>query len=234
MRDPGVGRGTGDFHAGGEEVKRLVPALAFAMLACALGAGYAGAQDKPPADYGSLESYPVPIGAGSAVELDYCYRYSKRIWELVRGQERNKGALDKLSAIAKQALGSKGAAEDIAELKKYFSNAYKTRDEMAGSRFYACSKHLKLPVEERHRRNAELCFGILTLPSYVVALKASGRTSTQAEEMLKGANPPAAYPGIDATIKLFYSKDGDEEVEGLLKDTFVACVVRSGDTKGGQ
>ncbi len=215
-------------------MNRLVPALAFTILAFVLGAGCAAAQEKPPADYGSLESYPVPIGAGSAVELDYCYRYSKRIWELVRGQERNKVALDKLSAIAKQALGSKGAAEDIAEFRKYFAGTYKTSDEMAGARFYACAKHLKLPVEERHRRTAELCFGILNLPSYVAALKSGGQSSAKAEEVLKGANPPASHPGIEATVKLIYSKDGDDDVQDMLKDTFVACVVRSGDTKAGK
>ena len=215
-------------------MKRLVPAVALAILAFVFGAGFAGAQDKPPADYGSLVSYPVPIGAGSAGELDYCFRYSKRIWELVRGQERNKGALDKLSAIAKQALGSKVAAEDIAELRKYFSGTYKTSEEMAGSRFYACAKHLKLPVEERHRRTSELCFGILNMPSYVAALKASGQSGAKAEEVLKGANPPAAHPGIEATVKLIYSKDSDDDVQDMLKDTFLACVVRSGDANAGR
>ena len=120
MRYPGVGHGTGNFDAGGKEVRGLV-ALFAAALAFALGAGGAGAQEKPPAGYGSIDSYPVPIGVGAADELDFCYRYSKRVWELVRGQPKDKATLDKLTAVAKQALGSKGAAEDTAELKKYFS-----------------------------------------------------------------------------------------------------------------
>ena len=200
------------------------------LLLCA---SLAGAQEKLPADFGSLDGYPVPIGAGSGAELDYCYRYSRRVWELVRGQPRNKTALDQVSGMAKQALGSKGAAEDIAEFKKYFAGTYKTRDEMAGSRFFACAKHLKLPVEERHRRNAELCFGVLNLPSYVAALKGSGRSSEQALETLKGANPPSAHPGIEATVKLIYAKDEDE-VDGLLKDTFLACLVKIGEAGAGK
>jgi hypothetical protein len=213
-------------------VRGLVAALAAALLA--LGSGLAVAQEKLPPEYGSIDDYPVPIGAGSGAELDYCYRYSRRIWELVRGQEKNKAALDKLTGITKQALGAKGAAEDAAELKKYFSGVYKTRDEMAGVRFLACAKHLKLPVEERHRRAAELCFGVLSLPSYVAALKDSGRSSDQALETLKGANPPAAHAGIEATVKIVYSKASDEEVDGLLKDTFLGCVVRLGDAKDGK
>ena len=228
-----MGDGAGNIDAGGEKMRRLV-ALPIAVLVIALGAAAAGAQEKLPPEYGSIDDYPVPIGAGSGAELDYCYRYSKRIWELVRGQERNKAALDKLTAIAKQSLGSNGAAEDTAELKKYFSSTYKTRDEMAGSRFYSCARHLKLPVEERHRRNAELCFGLLNLPSYVAALKASGRSSEQALETLKGANPPSAHARIEGTVKLVYAKDSDEEVEGLLKDAFVACLVRSGEAKAGK
>jgi len=212
-------------------VRKLLAAIAVAMFL--LGASLAGAQEKLPADYGSLEGYPVPIGAGSGAELDYCYRYSRRVWELVRGQARNKAALDTVSGMARQALGSRGAAEDIAEFKKYFAGTYKTRDEMAGTRFFACAKHLKLPVEERHRRNAELCFAVLTLPSYVAALKDSGRTSEQALETLKGANPPSAHPGIEATIKLIYAKDEDE-VDGLLKDTFVACLVKIGEAGAGK
>lgn len=225
---------TGDVDTRGEEVRRLVQSLAVAVLAFLLGAGHAGAQEKLPPEYGSIDDYPVPIGAGSGAELDYCYRYSKRIWELVRGQERNKAALDKLTAIAKQSLGSNGAAEDTAELKKYFSSTYKTRDEMAGSRFYSCARHLKLPVEERHRRNAELCFGLLNLPSYVAALRASGRSSEQALELLKGANPPAAHTGIEATVKLVYAKDNDEDVEGLLKDAFLACFLQRGEDGASQ
>lgn len=213
-------------------MRRLV--TLFSVLALLLGAGHAPAQEKPPAGYGSLESYPVPIGSGSAAELDYCYRYSKRIWELVRGQDRNKAALDKLSAIANQALGSNGAAEDIAELKKYFSSAYKTRDAMAGSRFFACAKHLKLPIEERHRGNAEICFTILNMPSYVAALKESGQSSAKAGEILKGANPPAAHAGIEGTIKLVYAKESDAEVQDMLKDTFVACMVQSAGARPGQ
>jgi hypothetical protein len=226
MHHPGVGHGTGNVDAGGKEVSKFVFVFA-AALAFALGAGRAGAQEKLPADFGSLDSYPVPIGAGSGAELDYCYRYSRRIWELVRGQPRNKVALEQVSTMAKQALGSKGAAEDLAEFRKYFGGTYKTRDEMAGLRFYSCAKHLKLPVEERHRRAAELCFGVLNLPSYVAALKESGRTSEQALETLKGTNPPSAHPGIEATVKLIYTKDEDD-VDGLLKDTFLACLVRAG------
>jgi len=226
MRHPGLGHGTGDVDAGGKEMRKLLPAVAIALFL--LGTGGALAQEKLPADYGSLEGYPVPIGAGSRAELDYCYRYSRRVWELVRGQPRNKTALEQVSVMARQALGAKGAAEDIAEFKKYFGGTYKTRDEMAGSRFFACAKHLKLPVEERHRRNAEVCFGVLTLPSYVAALKDNGRTTEQALTTLKGANPPAAYPGIEATVKLVYAKENDDEVDALLKDTFLACLVRAG------
>lgn len=205
---------------------KLLAATAIAMSL--LGAGLAGAQEKLPADYGSLAGYPVPVGAGSGAELDYCYRYSRRVWELVRGQARNKAALDAVSGMARQALGSKGADEDVAEFRKYFGGTYKTRDEMAGARFYACARHLKLPVEERHRRNAELCFAVLNLPSYVAALKGNGRTSEQALETLKGANPSSAHPGIEATVKLLYAKDEDE-IDGLLKDTFLACLVKVGE-----
>jgi len=207
---------------------------AFALAAFLLGAGLAGAQEKLPADYGSLDGYPVPIGAGSGAELDYCYRYSRRIWELVRGQPRTKAALEQVSGMAKQALGAKAADEDIAEFKKYFAGTYKTRDEMAGTRFFACAKHLKLPVEERHRRSSELCFGVLNLPSYVAALKDSGRTSEQALATLKGANPASAHPGIEATVKLIYAKENDDEVDGLLKDTFVACLVKVGEAGPGK
>lgn len=212
-------------------MKKLLNAFLVALVAILLGAGLAAAQEKLPPEYGSIDDYPVPIGAGSAEELDFCYRYSKRIWELVRGQEKSKDALDKLTLIAKQSLGAKGAAEDTADLKKYFSGAYKTREEMAAARFVSCSRHLKLPIEERHRRSADLCFGILTLPSYVAALKINGRTRAQAEETLKGANPASAHPGIEATVKVIYSKDSDEEVEGLLKDTFLACFIRAAEAK---
>ena len=207
---------------------------AFAAVMFLLGAGPAPAQEKLPADFGSLDGYPVPIGAGSGAELDYCYRYSRRVWELVRGQPRTKAALDQVSGMAKQALGSKGAAEDIVEFKKYFAGGYKTRDEMAGARFYTCARHLKLPVQERHRGIAELCFGVLNLPSYVAALKDSGRTSEQALATLKGANPASAHPGIEATVKLIYAKDSEDEVDGLLKDTFVACLVKAGESSPGK
>jgi len=213
-------------------VRTLFAAIAAALFL--LGAGLARAQEKLPADFGSLDGYPVPIGAGSGAELDYCYRYSRRIWELVRGQPRTKAALDQVSGMAKQALGARGAAEDIAEFKKYFAGTYKTRDEMAGTRFFACAKHLKLPVEERHRRNSELCFGVLNLPSYVAALKDSGRTSEQALTTLKGANPASAHPGIEATVKLIYAKESDEEIDGLLKDTFLACLVKIGEAGAGK
>ena len=60
------------------------------------------------------------------------------------------------------------------------------------------------------------------------ALKESGRTSEQALTTLKGANPASAHPGIEATVKLIYAKDSEDEVDGLLKDTFVACLVKVG------
>ena len=206
--------------------------LAIVTTLALFGAGtFACAQDKPPA-YGSIEGYPIPAGGGGGPELDFCYRYSKRIWEIVKGQPRNGAAFEKLSGVARQALGSQGASEDIAELEKYFSGSYQTKEEMAGARFYGCGMRLKLPLEERHKRNAALCFRSLNLPSYVADLKSNGQSAAQVQEALKAANPPAMHPAIESTVKLIYARTSDADVDGFLKDTFLACIVRLGENEG--
>src|SRR6185436_4588640 len=97
--------------------------------------GIARAQDKPPT-YGSIESYPAPVGQGAGEEFEYCYRYAKRIWELVRGRDRTMETLNTLTPLIRQMLGSQGASEDIADIEPYFSGRYATKDDMAGARFH--------------------------------------------------------------------------------------------------
>lgn len=186
------------------------------------------AEEKPPT-FGSIEGYPIPVSEGGGAELDYCYRYSKRVWELVDGQPRTSAGLEKIVPVIKQALGAQGAREDIGEVEQYFSGAYKTREEMAGSRFYRCGVQLKLPIEERHKHNAELCFRSLNLPSYVAALRSSGRPASEVRSALKASNPAAAHPAIETTVRLVYSKNSESEVDALLKDTFLTCVIRVGE-----
>ena len=47
-------------------MKKLLNAFLVALVAILLGAGLAAAQEKLPPEYGSIDDYPVPIGAGSA------------------------------------------------------------------------------------------------------------------------------------------------------------------------
>jgi hypothetical protein len=217
-------------------LKTTVARIAVAALVipvCIAGPRPAAAQENPPA-YGSLAGYPLPAGEGSGAELEFCYRYSKRVWEIVKGQPRNMASLEKLKPYIKQGLGSLGAAEDIADLEKYFSGDYKSSEEMAGLRFYNCAQRLKLPVEERHKNAVAYCFQALVLPSRVAALKSSGQPEEQVLAELKAFNPYAAHPAIESTVRRIYAKTSEAEVDRFIKDTFLGCIVRLGENEGGK
>ncbi len=219
-----------------ELLKRAALSIAIAGLVipvCVASPGFAFAQDKPPA-YGSVQGYPVPAGAGGGAELEFCYRYSKRLWEIVKGQPRNMDSLEKLKPFIKQGLGSQGAAEDIADLEKYFSGEYKSSEEMAGLRFYSCGVRLKLPVEERHKTSVAACFRLLGLPSRVAAMKSSGQPEEQVLAELKAFNPPDAHPAIESTVRLIYATQSEAEVDRFIKDTFLGCIVRMGENESGK
>jgi len=214
---------------------RLVPAwktaLAVSVLFMLL-AGYAArgvGQPSRPDDFGSISSYPVPAGEGGGNELEYCYRYSRRVWELGYLLRDKQITYEKAREVIASSLGKLGAAEDAAEIEKLRSSEYRDPDQLAGMRFYGCARTLKLPVEDRHRENAAFCFRSLSLPRYAAIQMRLGKTSSQAEESLKASNQSLEPQVIAGAVSLIYSKKSLAEVDGVFKDLFLTCIARAGE-----
>jgi hypothetical protein len=199
----------------------------FAVLA-----GYAAqgaSQSSRPDDHGSISSYPVPAGEAGGNELEYCYRYSKRVWELGYLLRDRQITYGKAKEVIESSLGRLGAAEDVADIDKLQSGEHGDPDQMAGARFYRCGRALRLPVEDRHQVNAAFCFRSLSLPRYVAIQMRLGKNSHQAEDLLKASNQSLNPTAIAGAVSLVYSRKSLAEVDGLFKDLFLTCIVRAGE-----
>lgn len=195
--------------------------LALFLLACVFNA-LAQPQGKPPG-YGSIESRPVPAGAGGPGELEFCYRYSKRLWELARNQPKDAATREKLKQVIREALGQQGAAEDSAEIDRYFAGAYDSISAMAAARFYNCGVRLKLPINPPHRAAAERCFDALALPRYIVDQQSAGKGQSQTLRELRAATPPKRHAAIEEAVKLMYQSKTDVEADRAIRQIFFTC-----------
>lgn len=207
---------------------KALAAIALALFGLNLACAQAQSPGRP-AGYGSLATYPVPGGTGGPGELDFCYRYSKRLWELTRGQPKDDATLQKLRGVIRQALSPEGASEDTADVEKYFAGVYKTNSAMAAARFYACGVRLKLPVEPRHQANAELCFDGLTLPRMAAEARAMGKGEEDTLRDLRAGTPPKSHVMVEQAVRLVYQAKNDTEVEGTIRRIFFTCFASLGD-----
>ncbi len=206
---------------------------AFVLLLSALALAQAQTPPRPPG-FGSIESYAVPAGSGGPNELDFCYRYSKRLWELARNQPKDAATQNKLKSVIREALGAQGAAEDSADIDKYFSGAYASISAMAASRFYNCGVRLKLPIAPPHRENAEHCFDALALPRYVADQKAAGKSESDALVELRAATPPKRHAAIEEAVKLIYRTSGDAGADQALRQVFFTCFAGATEKPAGK
>ncbi|HEY4375337.1 MAG TPA: hypothetical protein VGN52_25660 [Burkholderiales bacterium] len=210
--------------------RHLLAAAALLLFALDLACAQAQPQTpNRPAGYGSLATHPVPAGAGGPGELDFCYRYSKRLWELTRGQPKDDATRQKLEAVIRQALSPEGAREDAADVGKYFAGTYKTNSAMAAARFYTCGAHLKLPIAPRHQASAELCFDGLTLPRVAADARAAGKSEEDELRDLRAGTPAKTHQLVEQAVRLVYQAKSDTEVEATIRKVFFTCFASLGD-----
>jgi len=208
---------------------KIAPAAGILFVLLAGYAAQGAEQPSRPDDFGSISSYPVPAGEGGGNELEYCYRYSRRVWELGYLLRDKQITYEKAREVIASSLGKLGVAEDATEIEKLRSGEYRDPDQMAGARFYGCARTLKLPVEDRHRENAAFCFRSLSLPRYAAIQMRLGKTSSQAEESLKASNQSLEPKVIAGAVSLIYSKKSLAEIDGVFKDLFLTCIARAGE-----
>lgn len=184
-------------------------------------------QLKPDA-YGSITSYAALKGEGGGNEMEYCFHYSKRIWEL--GSLIQSGRLSQQAAQERthKSLGKLGAEEDDADIGKLISDEYKTAEEMAGNRFYRCGKTLRLPVEERHLAISASCFSLLKLPRYVADQRSRGRSLEQTRYALRQANNSVSLGLIDSVVSDVYASHSTDAINTLFRELFLSCLVAGG------
>ena len=209
----------------------LVLAITVAVVGCSTPST---APQPKASSFGSLASYPVPKGEGGGPELEYCFYYSKRMWELTSLIRENQISLQKAQEVTRASLGSQAIEEDLADLGSFATGSSVTPEQMAGERFIRCSKTLRLPVEARHLPIAQSCFGLLRLPRYVYGLKAGGQTAAQVKTALLAANPPAAAKVIGSTIDDVYATPSVDGFNALNRTVFLSCIAAGGNPPVGQ
>lgn len=199
-------------------------------LLIALAAGCSSPPNAPqakPPGFGSLADYPVPVGSGGGPELEYCFHYSKRLWELTSLLRENQITPQKARDVTKASLGSQAIEEDLLDLDQ-FSRESITPEALAGERFMRCAKVLHLPVEARHHAISQSCFGVLKVPRYVYGLKEQGKTIDQARATLLAANSLSTGRILGSIIDDVYASSGVDQFNGLSRRMFLSCVAAGG------
>jgi len=185
-------------------------------------------QARPPY-YGALEAYPVPRRYGGPLEMDQCYFYGKRVWDMVQGRAMNSATVRQINAQLEATLGAQAVAEDKADLELYWNGATPNPEVMAGTRFYRCGARLKLPLKESHGQSGAQCYGGLRAPAQAASARKAGQNATQARAALKSANPAWLDADIAAAVSSIYAQPATvAATERLLKERFLGCMVKLG------
>lgn len=203
--------------------------IAFASIASLLGCSIQSVQPHvKPDGYGSITTYVMEKSEGGGEEMEYCFHYSKRIWELGSLVQAKSLSLQAASDISHKNLGKLGAAEDVTDITRLSSGEYSTPEQMAGTRFFQCGKTLRLPVENRHLAVSESCFSLLKLPRYVDGQRSRGVSAEQTKVALREAN--RSLPGglLTAVVDDVYKSRSVSQLNELYRTMFLSCLVAGG------
>lgn len=203
------------------------------LLASLLAATLATAQQPRSDDYGGLGNYPVP-SVGGPGEYSYCVTYAKRAWRVGNLIEERAISPAQAKRWAMDGLGKNAAAEEVADFERLEAKEYATSSALAADRFDRCARRLNLPVEPRHKGNAEFCFRSIAPLDLAARMRADGKPQEESKAALTRRHPALPAGFVDSTVKLAYAGPSLEQGSQVIEDSFSECFARAGERQLGK
>ncbi len=160
---------------------------------------------------------------------EYCFHYSKRLWELTSLLRENQITPQKARDVTKASLGSQVIAGRLAGLGPVLLRV----DHAGGTGLANAScdapRYLHLPVEARHHAISQSCFGVLKVPRHVYGLSEQGKTIDQARVTLLAANSLSTGKILGSIIDdvKIRASSGVDQFNGLSRRMFFPALRRA-------